>query len=268
MRVQGEGAGALSKGIMRTVAAILLMILAMAPATAQAPSCAASVLDLEEFLETLPKRCRKDTDCEGRYYRADSCAKAVVVRKWKLTPAQQKRLTAFQGRVREACGNEWSSRPACSPQPYRAQCRRNTCVDVLAGKEPGPPVVRRRNPAYPVATIRHACGPTDGPALQIKLSKVANPGPTDATVFLTLYADLPQAPLAEPRTYPLNPQTSGDAVRCLKPRECETAVQGELVLDTFDGRGAKGSYKLRFKDGSVEEGAFTATWKEVPEHCG
>lgn len=254
---------------MQTVAAVLLMILAMASvAAADAPSCAATVLDLEEFLETLPKRCRKDSDCEGRYYRADSCAKAVVVRKSKLTSAQQKRLVAFQNRVREACGSDWSNRPACSPQPYRAECRRSTCVDVLGGKEPGPPMIRRRNPAYPVATIRHACGPTDGPALQIKLSKVANPGPNDAALFLTLYGDLPQAPLAEPQTYPLSPQTSGDAVRCLKPRECENAEQGELVLDSFDGRGAKGSYKLRFKDGSMEEGAFTATWKEVPEHCG
>ncbi|MGH6629839.1 MAG: hypothetical protein ACREB3_08915, partial [Burkholderiales bacterium] len=122
--------------------------------------------------------------------------------------------------------------------------------------------------AYPVATIRHACGPTDGPALQIKLSKLPDPGPKDAALFLTLYADLPQAPLPEPRTYPLRPQTSGDGVRCQRPNECETAEQGELVLDTFDGHGAKGSYKLRFKDGSVEEGSFTATWKEVPEHCG
>jgi hypothetical protein len=219
-------------------------------------------------METLPKRCRKDSDCEGRYYRADSCAKAVVVRKGKLTPAQEKRLMAFQRRVREACGGEWSVRPACSPQPYRAQCRSNTCVDVMAGKEPGPPAIRRRNPAYPVATIRHACGPTDGPALQIKLSKVASPGPYDPTLFLTLYADLPQAPLAELRTYQLRAQTSGEGVRCLKHNECENAVEGTLALETFDGRGAKGSYKLRFKDGSVEEGEFTATWKEVPEHCG
>ncbi|MGH9602124.1 MAG: hypothetical protein ACRD24_07010 [Terriglobales bacterium] len=253
---------------MPRLTALLFLLLAMTPAVADAPSCAATVLDLEEFLETLPRRCRKNSDCEGRYYRADSCAKAVVVRKSKLSPVQQKRLQAFQGRVREACESEWSSRPACSPQPYRAECRRNTCIDVLTGKEPGPPSIRRRNPAYPVATIRHACGPTDGPALQIKLSKVANPGTGDAALFLTLYADLPRAPLPEPHTYQLRPQTSGDGVRCLKPNQCETATQGELVLESFDGRGAKGSYKLRFKDGSVEEGAFTATWKEVPEHCG
>lgn len=253
---------------MRSVGAVLLMLLAMPPAVADAPSCAATVLDLEEFLETLPRRCRKDRDCEGRYYRADACAKAVVVRKGKLSDRQEKRLMAFQEHVRQACGEEWSSRPACSPQPFRAECRRNTCVDVLAGKDPGPPAIRRRNPAYPVATIRHACGPTDGPALQIKLSKVANPGANDSALFLTLYGDLPEAPLPEPRTYQLSPQTSGDGVRCLKPRECENAAQGELVLDVFDGRGAKGSYRLRFKDGSMEEGAFTATWKEVPEHCG
>ncbi len=253
---------------MRTVAAILLTILAMAAAAADAPSCAATVLDLEEYLETLPKRCRKDSDCEGHYYRADACAKAVVVRKGKLSTMQEKRLMAFQERVRQACGAEWSSRPACSPQPYRAECRRNACVDVLAGKEPGPPVIRKRNPEFPVASIRHACGPTDGPALQIKLSKVPEPRPEDPVIFLTIYGDLPQAPLPEARTYPLRPQSSGDGVRCLKPKNCETAIEGELVLDVFDGRGAKGSYKLRFKDGSVEEGNFTAKWKEVPEHCG
>jgi len=253
---------------MRTPTTALLLVLAIAPAFADAPSCPATVLDLEEFLETLPRRCRKDSDCEGRYYRADSCAKAVVGRKGKLSDRQEKRLMAFQERVRQACGAEWSSRPACSPQPFRAECRRSTCVDVLAGKDPGPPAIRRRNPAYPVATIRHACGPTDGPALQIKLSKAPDPRPGDPVIFLTIYGDLPQAPLPEARTYQFGSQSSGDGVRCLKANACDSAEQGELVLDVFDGRGAKGSYKLRFKDGSVEEGAFTATWKEVPEHCG
>ena len=49
---------------------------------------------------------------------------------------------------------------------------------------------------YPFATIRHACGPTDGPALQITLTKVENPGKDDARLFLTLYRDLPEMPLA------------------------------------------------------------------------
>jgi hypothetical protein len=255
-------------GFMRMVAAWLLLILAMLPAVAGGPSCPATVLDLEEFLETLPRSCRKERDCEGYFYRADACARAVVLRKGKLSTAREKRLLALQGKVREACAAEWSDRPACSPAPFRAQCRRNTCVDVLAGKAPGPPMVKKRNPSYPVASIRHACGPADGPALQIRLSKVQDPGPKDAALYIMVYGDLPRVPLSEPRRYALSARTSVDGVRCLNLNTCETAEQGELVLDTFDGRGATGSYQLRFKDGSVEDGNFRATWKEVPEHCG
>ncbi len=247
---------------------LTLLLPVLVPAVADAPSCPVAVADLEKFLETLPRSCRKDSDCEGYFYRADSCARAVVLRKGKLSPEREQQLLAMQGKVRQACMAEFSIRPACSPQPFRAACRRRACVDALAGKAPGPPRVKQRNPAYPVATIRHACGPTDGPALQIKLSKVSDPGPEEPAIFLTIYGNLPQAPLPEPRAYQLRPQTEGDGVRCLKPNACETAEQGQLVLDTFSGHGAQGFYKLRFKDGSVEEGSFTATWREVPEHCG
>ncbi len=243
----------------RTVAALLLLTVVLLPAAAA---------DLENFLQTLPRNCRKDSDCDGYFYRADSCARAVVLRKGKLSPQREKQLLAQQARVREACAAEFAVRPTCEPMPFRAECRRNTCVDVLAGKAPGPPTVKKRNPAYPVATIRHACGPTDGPAIQITLSKVPDPSAEDARIFLSIYGDLPQPPLSEPRTYRLQPQESGDGVRCPKRNACETAERGTLVLDTFSGHGATGSYKLHFRDGSVEEGSFTATWKEVPEHCG
>jgi len=246
----------------------LALLLTLLPAVADAPSCPLAVADLEKFLETLPRSCRKDSDCEGYFCRADSCARAVVLRQGKLSPGREKQLLALQGSVREACAAEFAIRPACSPMPFRAECRRNTCVDVLAGKAPGLPTVKKRSSAYPVATIRHACGPTDGPALQITLSKVPNPGAQDARLFLTIYGNLPDPPLSEPRTYRLDPQTGGDGARCPKSNDCETAERGTLVLDTFSGHGATGSYKLHFKDGSVEEGSFTATWREVPEHCG
>ncbi len=255
-------------GFLRTVAALVLLIPGMLPALADAPTCPAAAADLEKFLQALPRSCRKDSDCEGYFYRADSCARAVVMRKGQLSPEREKRLLALQSKVRQACAAEFAIRPACSPQPFRAECRRNTCVDVLAGKAPGPPTVKKRNPAYPVATIRHACGPTDGAALQIILSKAPDPGAQDARIFLTIYGDLPDPPLSEPRTYRLDPQTSGDGVRCPKPNACETAERGTLVLDTFSGHGSTGSYKLYFKDGSVEEGSFQAAWKDVPQQCG
>ncbi len=126
----------------------------------------------------------------------------------------------------------------------------------------------RKASAYPFATIRHACGPADGPALQITLTKVANPGKNNARLFITLYGDLPQAPLAKPRTYELHHMANGDAVRCPKPNACESAERGRMVLERFDGTGAEGSYELHFKDGSEVRGSFKAAWKEVREACG
>ena len=128
----------------------------------------------------------------------------------------------------------------------------------------------RKGPAaaYPFATIRHACGPTDGPALQITLTKVPNPGKKSARLFITLYGDLPQAPLTQPRHFDLGQRTTGDAVRCPKPNACETAERGGLVLERLDGAGAQGSYGLHFKDGSQESGRFKAAWKEIREACG
>lgn len=121
---------------------------------------------------------------------------------------------------------------------------------------------------YPFATIRHACGPTDGPALQITLTKVPKPGKNSARLFITLYGDLPQAPLTQPRHFDLGERATGDAVRCPKPNACETAERGSLVLERLDGAGAQGSYGLHFKDGSQERGRFKAAWKEIREACG
>jgi len=231
------------------------------------PSCESARAELEEYLDTFSRSCRVDSDCEGYYYRADACRPAVVVRKHKLAGKREQRLLVLQQNAGEACTLKWRMKPACSPIPFRAVCRKHACVDAQGGAPPPEPASRPLV-AFPFATIRHACGPTDGPALQITLTKVANPGKEDARLFLTLYRDLPQPPLAQPRTFELECMQAGDAVRCPRPGACESAQRGHLVLEKFDGTGAEGSYELYFKDGSTERGRFKAAWKEVREACG
>jgi len=236
------------------------------------PSCESARADLEKYLDTFSRACRRDSDCEGYYYRADACSPAVVVRKHKLAGKREQRLLALQQSAGEACTLKYRTRPACSPIPFRAVCRKNACVDAQGGAPPAEPASRPAAAfpfaAFPFATIRHACGPTDGPALQITLTKVANPGRDDARLFLTLYRDLPHPPLEKPRTFELERMQSGDAVRCLRPNACESAQRGQVVLEKFDGTGAEGTYELFFKDGSTEHGRFKAAWKEVREACG
>lgn len=143
-------------------------------------------------------------------------------------------------------------------------------LSLLLSSAPAAPKQRQQTKAaaWPFATIRHACGPTDGPALQITLTKVANPGKKDARLFLSLYRDLPEMPLAQPRTFELTRMLDGDGARCLKPNACESAERGHVVLEKLDGTAAEGSYELHFKDGSSERGRFKAAWKEIREACG
>jgi len=236
------------------------------------PSCESARADLEKYLDTFPRSCRRSSDCEGYYYRADACLPAIVVRKHKLTGKREQRLLARQQSVGEACTLKWRMKPACSPIPFRAVCRRRACVDALGGAPPAEPASRPRAAlpfaAFSFATIRHACGPTDGPALQLTLTKVEHPGKDDARLFLTLYRDLPEPPLTQARSFELAHMKDGDAVRCPRPGACESALRGRVVLEKFDGTGAEGSYELHFKDGSTESGRFKAAWKEVREACG
>ncbi|MGH9492295.1 MAG: hypothetical protein ACRD2K_02230 [Terriglobales bacterium] len=250
--------------------ALLLACCLLLPAAVAAqgqPSCDSAQADLEKFLGAFSRSCRQDSDCEGYYYRANACAGAVVVRKHKLAGKRRQRLLALQQSAREACNVYYRIRPACSPIPFRAACRRHACVDARATPPEGEPT-GKPPAAYPYATIRHACAPWDGPALQITLTKVENSGKNDARLFLTLYRDLPEPPLTKPRTFELERMESGDAVRCPRPNACESATSGRVVLEQFDGTSAEGSYELHFKDGSIERGRFKALWKEVREACG
>jgi len=254
--------------------AICLLLSAVPAAQNQQdqPSCESAREELGKYLGTFSRSCRRSSDCEGYYYRADACFPAVVLRKHKLAGKREQRLLALQQSVGEACTLKYRTRPACSPIPFRAVCRKNACVDAQGGAPPAEPAsqppVAFPFAAFPFATIRHACAPWDGPALQITLTKVENPGKNDARLFLTLYRDLPEPPLTQPRTFELERMLAGDAVRCPRPGACESALRGHLVLEKFDGTGAEGNYELHFKDGAIERGRFKAAWKEVREACG
>ena len=243
------------------------LLLSAAPTAQAPPSCGSAREDLEKFLGTFSRGCREDSDCEGYYYRANPCAPAMVLRKHKLTGRRQQRLLTLQQSAGEACTLRYRTRPACSPIPFRAACRHNVCVDLQSAPPEGE-ATGKLPAGYPYGTIQHACGPTDGPALQITLTKVENPGKDDARLLLTIYGDLPEPPLAQLRTFELESMQSGDAARCPRANACETAVRGQVMLQKFDGTGAEGSYEMHFKDGSIERGRFKAAWVEVRLACG
>lgn len=256
---------------MRPVLPLALCLLLSAAPAAQdrrgQPVCESARADLEKYLDTFSRSCRKDSDCEGYYYRADACSPAVVLRKHRLAGKREQRLLALQQAAGEACTLKWRMRRACSPIPFRAVCRRHACVDARGGMPP-PESSSRPPSAFPFATIRHACGPADGPALQITLTRVEHPAEGDARIFLSLYRDLPEPPLSQPRSFELAHTQDGDGVRCLRPNACESAERGHVLLQKFDGTGAEGSYELFFMDGSSERGTFRAAWKEVHQNCG
>jgi hypothetical protein len=246
------------------------LLLAAAPAATKPSeplSCGSARAELEDYLDTFPRSCQRDSDCQGYYYRVDACAPAVVLRRHTLAGKREERLLALQHAMGEACTLRYRTRPACSPIPFRAACRKSRCVD-LAARPSEASLAPEAAPAWPFATIRHACGPADGPALQITLTRVRNPGKNSARLFLTLYGNLPQPPLDRPRLFELTQMKDGDGVRCLRPNACESAERGQLRLEKFDGTGAEGSYELFFKDGSTERGRFKAAWEEVREFCG
>src|SRR5258708_23248868 len=81
------------------------------------PACEKAQADLEQFLNSLERSCHVDADCTGQYLRADACKPAVVISREALGPQQERKLLPLQKQVRESCGKEWSSRPACSSIP-------------------------------------------------------------------------------------------------------------------------------------------------------
>src|SRR5260370_2937764 len=110
--------------LLAAAAAFSIMVL---PARA-GDACLSSQSALDTFLATQPNHCSGDADCAGYYLRADSCAPAVVLAKPGISKTRGPELLKLQAQVREACGNQWSTRPACAPIPFQAKGRQNRCL--------------------------------------------------------------------------------------------------------------------------------------------
>jgi hypothetical protein len=123
----------------------------------------------------------------------------------------------------------------------------------------------------PFAYVLRDCGPADGEALTFYFTqKQSQSGEYEEPfVEISINENLPRsAPLdysVESGKYAIL------ASRCRIPGRCDTATSGTLHLDTFrPGKGAAGVYELHFGDGSIEKGAFDATWAvpKQPLLCG
>jgi hypothetical protein len=119
----------------------------------------------------------------------------------------------------------------------------------------------------PFAYAQYGCAPTDALALdfyftanQSECGKISEP-----YVKISIWKNLPKsAPYStEVRA------TEVGAIRCLRAGACEAATSGSLHLEKFiDEKISAGEYELHFRDGSVEEGSFDATWCHIRFVCG
>jgi hypothetical protein len=257
---------------LRVLRASRCLLLTLAAGTLQAAdSCSLAKAKLEEYFLQLPHACRKSTDCEGYYYRANACAPAVILARPGVPKAGEARLLALQSNVRQACAAEFSKQPACSAAPYRADCRNARCVDAASAPDAtalGAQPLSAEPNRLRHATIRNTCAPWDGPAIGILLSGTAGCKVTETPyIQISLWKNLP--PKAG-KTYQFDISNSnGQASRCMKPGKCEAAVSGTVSFEIYDeGKRAKGRYELHFKDSLTETGSFDADWCQERGFCG
>ena len=91
--------------------------------------CVTARVSLETMLLKLPRTCGSASDCDGYYLRPSACEAAVILTKPGCPPDQQAALESLQNAARRTCP---SDKTACSPRPFRAECRAGRCVDALA----------------------------------------------------------------------------------------------------------------------------------------
>jgi len=244
--------------------AILIALSVLLPPAWAGDACSAKQAALATFLNAQPNRCTGDTDCDGYYIRADSCAASVVLAKPGISKARESQLLKLQAQVRAACAEAWSQRPACSPIPFQAKCRQNRCVDTIAYplRAPLPAVTKE---TFPYAVVRRECAPWDGPAVGIHLtkSKVTAREIPEPSLTLTLWRQLPP-----PLHQPVSLQSDfGVASLCHHYQECEAAISGSITFTSYSDRVVTGSYELKFKNAGDERGSFQAEWQNYQELC-
>jgi len=244
----------------------MALVLAMAPAMAAAQSCSQAKATLETFLRGQPKACRTSNDCQAYYIRASACEAPVVLAKPGVPKSAERELLAGQAAVRKACAAEFEQQPACSPRPAEPACVAGRCTDEML--QMGEAAPARQALKFGYSHVRNTCAPWDGPAIGIVLTATDVACGKEELPALNIYIwrELPEGP----KTYVLERGSEwGGASLCMDARNCQRAVEGKLVIESFKtGEGASGSYEFKFPDGTVESGGFDAKWCTVREFCG
>ncbi|HEX8796564.1 MAG TPA: hypothetical protein VF765_36690 [Polyangiaceae bacterium] len=106
------------------------------PSSSTAPlaACVPAKVALETFLVALQTSCKSTSDCDGYYLRPSACEGPIVLAKPGCPAEREGALEGLQAEVRRACPPDTV---ACSPRPFRAECRAGRCTDGL-----GPPMPR------------------------------------------------------------------------------------------------------------------------------
>lgn len=121
---------------------------------------------------------------------------------------------------------------------------------------------------FTFAYVQDACGPTDGPALELFLTdKQAECGKFEPPLIRVWIED--DLPKSVPHDYSIASSKYFFASRCLKQDQCPAAVSGVLHLTKYaQGKAASGDYEFHFQDGSFEKGSFDASWCVTRLLCG
>ena len=255
-----------------------LILFASARTEADSDPCQSARKALDAFLDQLPKSCHRASECEGYYYRADSCSSAVLLAKPGVNKgsAEETHLLELQKSTRKACENELAKHGPCAPIPFTAYCRQGNCSDKLLAVLP-PSVVSSptaenqptSNRSLPFASIQSQCAPWDGPAIGIILSahETRCGEQTYPSLKVSINRDLPSH---APKLYNLKPGL--DAVvasYCPVQDECQVIQSGTLKFESYRaGKNASGSYNLIAPDGKIFKGTFRASWCVNKMLCG
>ena len=102
--------------------------------TVGSEGCMIAIAELDDYLLAIPNTCEADEECVGFYFRADTCAQAVMLpKKFETDMKVIMPLIQLQMATRAACTEEFKYRPVCKqPKPYKPACRENVCVNEWA----------------------------------------------------------------------------------------------------------------------------------------
>jgi hypothetical protein len=130
---------------------------------------------------------------------------------------------------------------------------------------------------YAGAYVMNECGPADGAANRLILWAFPVPecsaDPAQPSLDFYLHGDF--LPITAGETITVTPPSSGlgggRATACPGGTPpCRTSQDFTLTFATFEADvGARGTYEVRFADGTSESGSFDATWCQAfPPLCG